>query len=53
MLYDPKKDSKEIAVKYGIDYIIVSKRINPDLDLEDAGYVKKFANRDIDIYIVK
>lgn len=53
-LYDTHNTRRRAKAKaLGIDYFIVSKRLNPDLDLTDQSIEKCFTNKDIDIYRVK
>ena len=47
------EDRSMLAKQYGIDYMIVSKRIHPDLYLSSEGISKCYENRDIDIYQVQ
>ena len=53
-LYDSLNENRaETAEKLGVDYIVVSKRINPQLEINENGIACVYSNKDIDIYEVK
>ncbi|MBQ6151638.1 MAG: hypothetical protein IJJ03_08300, partial [Mogibacterium sp.] len=53
-LYDPdNEDRGRQARALGVDYLVVSKRINKAVDLSNDEYEKCFSNEEIDIYSIK
>ena len=53
-LYDPNNTNRsKLAKVLGIDYVIVTKRLNPTLELSGNGYCICFENKAITIYEVK
>lgn len=53
-LYDPNNTNRsKLAKDLGIDYVIVTKRLNPTLELSGNGYCICFENKAITIYEVK
>ncbi|MBR0373983.1 MAG: hypothetical protein IJH91_05610 [Mogibacterium sp.] len=52
-LHDPENAGRgDLARDLGVDYVVVSKRFNPAVDLANEDYVLRFTNREMDIYEV-
>lgn len=52
-LYDPENAERgDLARELGVDYVVVSKRFNPAVDLANEDYELCFSNSEMDIYEV-